>query len=216
MEEFDNKIILNDESGNEVEFEFLDLIEYQGEEFVVLLPCDEPDDAGEVVILKLEDTGDEENESYASVDDESVLNAVFEIFKDKFKDEFNFVDCDQQIQNLNDSIEASKEELKKLYFEIIAKIIHRQVGVKESDIHLGSSLRKDISRDQHSDFLDIEEVFMEVEEKFNIETTEKERTATILVEDLINLIIKKLLTQVKRVYKSSEHICDIRFAWILH
>lgn len=92
MDEFDNKIILNDEAGNEVEFEFLDLIEYQGEEFVVLLPCDETEDAGEVVILKLEDTDDEENESYASVDDESVLNAVFDIFKDKFKDEFNFVD----------------------------------------------------------------------------------------------------------------------------
>ena len=92
MEEFDNKIILNDEAGNEVEFEFLDLIEYQGEEFVVLLPCDEADEAGEVVILNLEDTDDEENESYASVDDESVLNAVFDIFKDKFKDEFNFVD----------------------------------------------------------------------------------------------------------------------------
>ena len=92
MEEFDNKIILNDEAGNEVEFEFLDLIEYQGEVFVVLLPCDEADEAGEVVILKLEDTDDEENESYASVDDESVLNAVFEIFKDKFEDEFNFVD----------------------------------------------------------------------------------------------------------------------------
>ena len=40
----------------------------------------------------IEDTDDEENESYASVDDESVLNAVFDIFKDKFKDEFNFVD----------------------------------------------------------------------------------------------------------------------------
>ena len=92
MEDFDNKINLNDEAGNEVEFEFLDLIEYQGEEFVVLLPCDETEDAGEVVILKLEDTDDEDNESYASIDDESVLNAVFDIFRDKFKDEFNFVD----------------------------------------------------------------------------------------------------------------------------
>lgn len=91
-EELDNRIILNDESGNEVEFEFLDLIEYQGEEFVVLLPCDETDEAGEVVILKLEDTDDEDTESYTSVDDESVLNAVFEIFREKFKSEFNFVD----------------------------------------------------------------------------------------------------------------------------
>ncbi len=92
MEEFDNKIILNDEAGNEVEFEFLVLIEYQGEEYVVLLPADETEEAGEVVILKLENTDDEENESYASVDDETVLNAVFDIFRDKFKDEFNFVD----------------------------------------------------------------------------------------------------------------------------
>lgn len=90
-EEMDNIIILNDEEGNEVEFEFLDLIEYEGEEYVVLLPVEEAEDAGEVVILQVEDI-DEEEESYISVEDEDVLNKVFEIFKDKFKDEFNFVD----------------------------------------------------------------------------------------------------------------------------
>lgn len=95
-EEIDNIVTLNDEEGNEVEFEFLDLIQYEGEDYVVLLPLltedEEDDDAGEVVILKLEDSEDEEEESYVSVEDEEVLNNVFEIFKDKFKDEFNFVD----------------------------------------------------------------------------------------------------------------------------
>ena len=91
-EELDNIIVLNDEEGNEVEFEFLDLIEYEGEEYVVLLPVEESEDAGEVVILKLEDTESEDEESYVSVDDEDVLNKVFEIFKEKFKDDFNFVD----------------------------------------------------------------------------------------------------------------------------
>ncbi len=91
-EELDNIIILNDEEGNEVEFEFLDLIEFEGEEYVVLLPVEESEDAGEVVILKLEDTESEDEESYVSVDDEEVLNRVFEIFKEKFKDDFNFVD----------------------------------------------------------------------------------------------------------------------------
>ena len=91
-EELDNIIILNDEDGNEAEFEFLDLIEYDGEEYVVLLPVEESDEAGEVVILKLEDTESEDEESYVSVDDEDVLNKVFEIFKEKFKDDFNFVD----------------------------------------------------------------------------------------------------------------------------
>lgn len=92
-EELDNIVVLNDEEGNEVEFEFLDLIEYEGEEYVVLLPNDEEEeDAGEVLILKLEDTESEDEESYVSVDDEEVLNKVFEIFKEKFKDEFNFVE----------------------------------------------------------------------------------------------------------------------------
>ena len=91
-EELDNIVVLNDEDGNEVEFEFLDLIEYDGEEYVVLLPNDDEDeDAGEVLILKLEDTDSEDEESYVSVEDEEVLNKVFEIFKEKFKDEFNFI-----------------------------------------------------------------------------------------------------------------------------
>ena len=94
-EELDNILTLNDEDGNEVEFEFLDLIEYDGEEYVILLPVEDEEDAeepGEVVILKLEDTENEDEESYVSVDDEDILNAVFEKFKEKFTDDFNFVD----------------------------------------------------------------------------------------------------------------------------
>lgn len=94
-EELDNILTLNDEDGNEIEFEFLDLIEYDGEEYVILLPVEYEEDTeepGEVVILKLEDTENEDEESYVSVEDEEILNAVFEKFKEKFKDDFNFVD----------------------------------------------------------------------------------------------------------------------------
>jgi len=92
-EELDNIIVLNDEEGKEVQFEFLDLVEYEDEEYVVLLPIEETeDDAGEVVILKVEDTESEDEESYVSVDDQETLNTVFEMFKEKFKDEFNFLD----------------------------------------------------------------------------------------------------------------------------
>ncbi len=95
-EELDNIIVLNDEEGNEVQFEFLDLIEYEDEEYVILLPIEEEndEDAGEVVILKVEDTDSEDEESYVSVDDQDTLNTVFEMFKEKFKDEFNFIDED--------------------------------------------------------------------------------------------------------------------------
>ena len=97
-EELDNNIIrLNDEEGNEVLFEFLDLVELDNEEYVVLLPVTEEgeEEEGEVVILKLEDTDEEsEEESYVGVEYEEILNKVFSIFKEKYKDEFNFVDED--------------------------------------------------------------------------------------------------------------------------
>ena len=89
MNELDNIIFLNDEDGNEVPFEFLDLIEYEGNEYVVLLPAD--DQADEVVILQVDEL-DGDEESYVSIEDDETLNAVFAIFKEKFKDEFNFTD----------------------------------------------------------------------------------------------------------------------------
>lgn len=88
----DNIIILNDENDNEVEFEFLDLIDYNGDEFVILLPTEEVnDEAGEVVILLVESI-DTEEESFSSVEDEQVLDAVFQIFKERNQADFNFVD----------------------------------------------------------------------------------------------------------------------------
>ena len=87
----DNRIVLTGEDGSEICFEFLDLIEYEGGEYVVLLPelAEGEEDDGEVVILKVE-AYDDDTESYVAVEDD-VLNAVFEIFKAKFIDEFNFL-----------------------------------------------------------------------------------------------------------------------------
>ena len=47
MMENDNIIVLTDEDGVDVEFEFCASVEYEGNEYVVLLPTD--DDDGEVV-----------------------------------------------------------------------------------------------------------------------------------------------------------------------
>jgi len=87
--ELDNIIVLTDDDGNDVEFEFLDLICYEDKEYVVLLPVAE--DSDEVMILQAEDL-DEETERYTGVEDEAVLMAVFEIFKEKFQDEFTFAE----------------------------------------------------------------------------------------------------------------------------
>lgn len=92
MEELDNVIILEDEDGNPVSMEFLDLIEYEGEEYVVLYPCEEEEQDGEVIILRIVETDGPEEEAYVSTDDEETVNAVFELFKEKFKDQFNFAE----------------------------------------------------------------------------------------------------------------------------
>ena len=85
----DNIVVLNDEHGNEIEFEYLDLIEHNEETYVVLLPVDE--EADEVVILRCEESEDDsDEENYRSVDDEALLNELFEIFKEKNADKFDF------------------------------------------------------------------------------------------------------------------------------
>lgn len=86
-EEETNILTLTDENGQDVEFEYLDCIEYGGKEYLVLMPADEL--ATEIVILEVEPV-DEENENYLSVQDEAILNAVYDIFKEKYKDVLTF------------------------------------------------------------------------------------------------------------------------------
>ena len=78
-------LTLTDENGQDVNFEYLDCIEYEGVEYLVLMP----EDDDEIVILEVEPV-DEENENYLSIDDEATLDAVFAIFKEKFKDVLTF------------------------------------------------------------------------------------------------------------------------------
>lgn len=88
-EEESSIITLTDENGVEERFEYLDCIEHQGKEYLVLIPDGE--EAVEIVILEIEPV-DEENENYLAVDDEATLNAVYAIFKEKFKDVLTFGD----------------------------------------------------------------------------------------------------------------------------
>ena len=89
FDELDNRIVLNDEEGNEIEFEFLDGVTVDGKEYIVLLPVEEAE-KGEVVIFRVE--GSEEDQSYISLEDEEEAEKVFQAFKEKTKDEFDFAD----------------------------------------------------------------------------------------------------------------------------
>lgn len=89
QEEEMNILSLTDENGNEQNFEYLDVIEYEGKEYLFLLPIE--DDASEIVILEIEPV-DEETENYLAIEDMELLEKLYDIFKEKFADYFTFED----------------------------------------------------------------------------------------------------------------------------
>ena len=88
-EEQTSILTLTDENGVDTDFEYLDSVEYEGKEYPVLMPAEEI--ATEIVILEVEPV-DEENENYLSVSDEKILNTVYGIFKERYKDVLTFED----------------------------------------------------------------------------------------------------------------------------
>ena len=89
MQEEDNLLTLTDENGEETEFEYLDSVEYEGVEYLILTPTGE--ESGQVVILQVEPV-DEETENYLALEDEALLNAVYAIFRERYKDVLTFED----------------------------------------------------------------------------------------------------------------------------
>ena len=87
LQEEESILTLTDENGDELNFEYLDCIEYEGIEYLVLMP----EDSNEIVILEVQPV-DEENENYVAVESEDTLDAVYQIFKDRYKDVLEFED----------------------------------------------------------------------------------------------------------------------------
>ncbi len=87
QEEESSIITMTDENGQDVDFEYLDCIEYEGKEYLVLIPAEE--DSNEIVILEVEPV-DDELENYLAVENEDTLNAVYQIFKERYKDVLDF------------------------------------------------------------------------------------------------------------------------------
>jgi len=87
LEEEESILTLTDENGDELRFEYLDCIELEGTEYLVLMP----EESNEIVILEIQPV-DEENENYVAVESEQTLDAVYAIFKERYKDVLEFED----------------------------------------------------------------------------------------------------------------------------
>ena len=87
-EENENYITLTDDDGNDVSFEILDTVEYSGRLFAVLIPFDEEDDG--VVVLEVLPSDDPDYDDFVAVEDEDLVNEVFEEFKKNYQGEYDF------------------------------------------------------------------------------------------------------------------------------
>jgi len=87
QQELDTTVTFIDENGEEIEFEYLGSVDYEGKEYLALLPAG----SDELVFMEVEPV-DEENEDFLLVEDEDTLDAVYQIFKENFKDLLDFAD----------------------------------------------------------------------------------------------------------------------------
>ena len=88
-DEDDDIVVLEDEDGNAVTFRFLELVTVDAKTYAVLLPLDEDDEDGGVVIVEVVDLG-MESEHYDAVLDEALNERIFEQFRSEFKDKYDF------------------------------------------------------------------------------------------------------------------------------
>ena len=87
--ENENFVTLVDEEGTEMRFEVLDVITYEEVDYAVLVPDDE--EADSVIILRV-DVDENGEEDFASEENDEILEAVFSIFVENHRDDFDFVD----------------------------------------------------------------------------------------------------------------------------
>ena len=89
----DDIVTLYNEAGEGVDFQLLDMIPYEDNVYAVLYPLEEDAQDGELVILKASDPEETEDEEvFEGIEDEAVINAVYNIFKEAHQGEFDFAD----------------------------------------------------------------------------------------------------------------------------
>lgn len=72
----DSFITLTDEHGNEVDFLLLDVIEYQGQDYMALLPLSEDDDTEDETLFFLRAEKTDAGEVYSSIESIELYEAV--------------------------------------------------------------------------------------------------------------------------------------------
>ena len=77
----DNIIMLEDDQGNQIECETIDVFEFNNETYFALLEImDEGEENDEIILMKVQTGETDEDMSLVTVDDEDELEAAFQEF----------------------------------------------------------------------------------------------------------------------------------------
>lgn len=94
-EEFGNDyVVLLDDDGNEIEYEMIDAVEVDDQQYVALLPVPEEseevlDEDYQIVMLKM--APEEEGDYLLTIDDEEEFNKVWAIFEERLSEDYDIV-----------------------------------------------------------------------------------------------------------------------------
>ena len=86
----DDVILLTDDTGEDIPFEIIDTLDLDGSTYALLAPLDEDDDDGVLVFQIIEK---DEGIQYESVDDEHLMQRVFDVFRSSDED-YEFCDAE--------------------------------------------------------------------------------------------------------------------------
>lgn len=95
-------IVLQDEDGKEIEFVHIATIDYQDEWYAFLQPVElEGMEEDEMIIFKLQED-EEGNDMFVPVDDEELMNAVYDEYVKEAGCECDCEDCDGECDHDHD------------------------------------------------------------------------------------------------------------------
>lgn len=88
-------VTLMDEDGVEHEFEVVDSLEVDDEEYIALVPVfenpeDSLEDSGELVILKMVTDEETNEEYYEAIENEEEFTKIADLFMERLEDFFDF------------------------------------------------------------------------------------------------------------------------------
>lgn len=87
--DIDKVVVLSDDMGNEVEIEYIDSVSFDGKDYAMFMPLENDDD--EVIIMQYDNVSDD-YDSFIPVTDPKIMQAVYDLLREKYKDELQKLD----------------------------------------------------------------------------------------------------------------------------